>query len=675
MRPKFQYIVVLLISLLLWVGAAPPPQQEITCQEEYIIQADDWLSQIAAKFLGNPAAYPAIVTATNHRPEAAFAKISDPNRVEVGWKVCIPPVETAQALLAQSQAGPTGTLTVFAAASLTESFTEIAARFEADHPGAEVILNFAGSQQLAQQLGQGAPADVFASANTRQMQAAIQAGRIGADAPQVFAHNRLVVIYPTQNPAQITALADLAQPGLILILAAEEVPVGQYTRDFLDKAARSEMLGQAYRAQVLANVASFEATVKAVFSKVALGEGDAGIVYSSDISGENADRVSSLPIPDELNTIADYPIAPVSDTANPELARLFIDFVQGSQGQAILASYHFIPVEQAGESITVTDALERTTQFEPPPQRIAVAGKATFMVVNALFMFPEALNRVKTMPGGGQSMAGFLSLVDPNFADKPKFDDNPGPEQIAAVQPEAVVLKSFMADRLGQPLEQLGIPVVYVDLETIEQYSRDVNILGELFDNRERAEAINAFYRERLTRIDRAISGAEKPDVLLLQYSDRGGQVAFNVPSADWIQTDLVRRSGGEPVWLEAAQGGGWTVVGFEQIAAWEPDKIFVINYFGDANETVATLQADPRWQALAAVQAGELYAFPQDFYSWDQPDPRWILGLSWLAQKTHPDRLPDLDIMAEVDRFYQQLYGLDEAAIQESIIPKLGGD
>ncbi len=236
-------------------------------------------------------------------------------------------------------------LVVFAAASLTDAFQELAGKFEAENPGVDVVLNFAGSQQLAQQLGQGAAADVFASANKPQMRAAIEAGRVVSGTQQVFAGNRLVVVTPADSPAGLASLQDLAQPGIKLVLAAREVPVGGYALDFLEKAGASPQFAPGYDDAVLANVVSYEENVKAVLSKVVLGEADAGIVYSSDVTPDVSGQVLRIQIPDELNTLAAYPIAPIADAPNPELARRFLELVLSPEGQAVLASHGFIPVE------------------------------------------------------------------------------------------------------------------------------------------------------------------------------------------------------------------------------------------------------------------------------------------------------------------------------------------
>jgi molybdate transport system substrate-binding protein len=242
-----------------------------------------------------------------------------------------------------SIAEPSGDVIVFAAASLTDAFGKIATEFQTQYPGTSIAFNFAGSQQLAQQLGQGAPADVFASANTRQMEVAIEAGRVVSGTPRTFVHNRLVVIYPADNPAGITTLQELSKPGLHLILASPEVPVGGYSQDFLKKASATVEFGSSYRETVLSNVVSYEENVRSVLSKVALGEADAGIVYTSDVTGDNAAQVGQIDIPDELNTVASYPIAPVSDSSHPALAQTLIDYILSPSGQAILAEYGFIP--------------------------------------------------------------------------------------------------------------------------------------------------------------------------------------------------------------------------------------------------------------------------------------------------------------------------------------------
>ena len=230
-------------------------------------------------------------------------------------------------------------ITVFAAASLTDAFAEIGASFEAANPGVKVPFNFAGSQTLRTQIEAGAAADVFASASTKEMDALVAAGIVAADAPRTFLTNKLVVILPAANPAGVVQVQDLARPGLKLVLAAEEVPVGNYARRSLEKMNAS--LGADFSKTVLANVVSNEDNVKQVLAKVQLGEADAGIVYASDAVG--APDLQAVVIPTELNVIASYPIAPVLASTHSDMAMRFIAYVLSPEGQAILTKWGFAP--------------------------------------------------------------------------------------------------------------------------------------------------------------------------------------------------------------------------------------------------------------------------------------------------------------------------------------------
>lgn len=237
-------------------------------------------------------------------------------------------------------------LTVFAAASLTDAFRAVADAFEEARPGTTVTLNLGGSQQLAQQLRLGAPGDVFASANPMQMDAAVASGRIAAEAPQPFVHNRMTAIVPAANPADLQSWRDLARSGVQIILAAEAVPAGRYARRFLDRAAADSVEGASFRQRVLDNAVSFEQNVRAVLTKIALGEADAGLVYASDAAQADSASIRRLPLPDALNPRATYLIAPVDDSAHPDAARAFVRFVRSDAGQSILARYGLQPLNR-----------------------------------------------------------------------------------------------------------------------------------------------------------------------------------------------------------------------------------------------------------------------------------------------------------------------------------------
>ena len=231
------------------------------------------------------------------------------------------------------------TLNVFGAASLTAAFGEIKTQYEAANPNVTITYNFAGSNTLATQITQGAPADVFASADTNNMNKVSSL----VNTPQTFARNKVIVIVPANNPANIKTLHDLAKPGVKIAVANSSVPVGNYTLEVLNKMGQSSEYGPAYESAVKANFVTQETSVSGVVQKVQLGEVDAGYVYVSDAFSAGS-KVSSITIPDQYNILADYPIATVKDSKNLSTAQSFVQYVLSPDGQAILAKYHFIPV-------------------------------------------------------------------------------------------------------------------------------------------------------------------------------------------------------------------------------------------------------------------------------------------------------------------------------------------
>jgi molybdate transport system substrate-binding protein len=242
---------------------------------------------------------------------------------------------------AQSEKNKTD-LTVFAAASLTGAMTDIAKDYEALHPDVHIVTNFDGSQALRTQIEQGAYADVFLSANTKHMNALRDQGLMENDTISLFARNKLTVIVPVGNPANITTLKDLARPGTRLVIGTKDVPIGDYARQILKKMANDSAYGSGYQDAVLKNVMSEETTVTFVVAKVQLGEADAGIVYESDVTPENRDKISMIPIPDTFNVIAEYPGGVLAQSGKNAEARKFLSYLTTDGGQTVLARYGFI---------------------------------------------------------------------------------------------------------------------------------------------------------------------------------------------------------------------------------------------------------------------------------------------------------------------------------------------
>ncbi|MEV4822104.1 molybdate ABC transporter substrate-binding protein [Micromonospora sp. NPDC049274] len=221
----------------------------------------------------------------------------------------------------------TGTVTVFAAASLTESFTRIARDFEAANPGVTVTLNLAGSSALANQINQGAPADVFASAAPKNMATVTEAGN-AEGTPSVFTRNQLVIAVPRGNPAGVRGLADLARPGVQVALCAEQVPCGAAARTALTAAG------------VALTPVTLEQDVRGALAKVKLGEVDAALVYRTDARAASAD-VAGIEFPESARAINDYPIVALRDAPNPAGARAFVAYVSSAPAQTVLAGAGF----------------------------------------------------------------------------------------------------------------------------------------------------------------------------------------------------------------------------------------------------------------------------------------------------------------------------------------------
>lgn len=241
---------------------------------------------------------------------------------------------------ASSTASPlAGRVSVFAAASLTDVFRSIGSAFSKAHPGASVEFNFASSSALAAQIEQAAPANVFASADVPQMQRLADQGLL-AESLAIFARNLPVIVVSADNGAGITTPKDLARPGLKLVLAAPDVPIGHYARQIIDRLAAEPGYGAAYKDATLKNVVSNEANVRAVLTKIELGEADAGVVYRTDALGARG-KVKTIALPDGANVVASYPIAIVSGTRNAAAAAAFVAFVRGAEGQQLLQDAGF----------------------------------------------------------------------------------------------------------------------------------------------------------------------------------------------------------------------------------------------------------------------------------------------------------------------------------------------
>jgi len=324
--------------------------------------------------------------------------------------------------------------------------------------------------------------------------------------------------------------------------------------------------------------------------------------------------------------------------------------------------------KETGHSIQLTDAAGRTVVLPAYPERVLLAGKAVVFSTNSCFLFQNAGRIIAGTGVTDQGLGDFYPLMDPRASQKLRFANNAGPEQLLSAKPDVVILKHYLRESLGAAVEELDIPVLYFNSESPETFYDDIEMFGGLFDEMQRAEDIIDYYKTKYALVLNRTKNADKPRVLTVSYSNRDGDTAFSVPSAQWLQTRMVEDAGGTAVWKDDTSGGGWNKVNLEQAAAWKPDYIFVISYKIPACSVVEELADSPSLGMLGA----EILPFPADYYSWDQPDVRWILGLLWSAKVLHPELFSDIDMREELQFFYSFLYGLDNGTVESEILPRV---
>jgi molybdate transport system substrate-binding protein len=276
---------------------------------------------------------PSTATEPTHAPASAVKPTPPP--------AAAPPTTASGPATAEAASGE---IVVFAASSLTDAFQDMAAAFQQANPNARLTFSFGSSSQLATQLGQGARADVFASADQAQMDNARKADAI-AGQDRIFARNQLVLITPRDNPKHIATVKDLSRDGVKFVTAQPSVPIGQYTAQLLDKAAADPAYGADFKARVEANTVSREDNVRQVVAKIQLGEADAAIVYRTDATPQVRDQLQLIQVPDGLQTLASYPIG-VAKGNNVTGGEAFVSHVLGANGQAALARWGFLPATQ-----------------------------------------------------------------------------------------------------------------------------------------------------------------------------------------------------------------------------------------------------------------------------------------------------------------------------------------
>lgn len=320
---------------------------------------------------------------------------------------------------------------------------------------------------------------------------------------------------------------------------------------------------------------------------------------------------------------------------------------------------------QSSDFYRATDANGRTLLLSEKPTSIMVAGKAAVMPANALFLFPEVESMELQLSKTDQGLGDFFSMLRPALDDQPRFSQNASVEEIASKNPELVLLKATHYESIAKKLDQLGVANFTMNLETYEQWQSEITELGKLLKNTSRAKEILSLYDSRLKHITDKVSTLkeeQKIRVLLLQGAKSDNANSFSIAPDSWMQSWMVDQVGADAVWKGAnTASNGWSTVSFEQIAAWNPQVIYIVSYKSPTQSFVEEIYSSSLWAGLDAVKNNQVKAAPADMMSYMQPVSSWILGTEWMAQDLYPQLFPEIDMPEQVRSFYTEMYGISE--------------
>ncbi|MDY0289833.1 MAG: ABC transporter substrate-binding protein [Sphaerochaeta sp.] len=322
---------------------------------------------------------------------------------------------------------------------------------------------------------------------------------------------------------------------------------------------------------------------------------------------------------------------------------------------------------QESDAFRATDANGRTLLLTEKPTSIMVAGKAAVMPANALFLFPEVETMALQLSKTDQGLGDFFSLLRPSLDENPRFAQNASVEEIASKNPQLVLLKATHYDSIAKKLDQLGVPNFTMNLESYEDWKAEIVELGKLLKNPGRAQEILSLYEGRLKEITDAVSSIpedKKTRVLLLQGLNSDNANSFKVAPDSWMQTWMVDQVGANAVWKGAnIASSGWSTVSFEQIAAWDPQVIYIVSYKTPTDSFLEEIYSSSLWAGLKAVQANQVKAAPADVMSYLQPVSSWILGAEWMAQDLYPQFFSEMQMEEQVRSFYKEMYSITDKA------------
>ncbi len=314
------------------------------------------------------------------------------------------------------------------------------------------------------------------------------------------------------------------------------------------------------------------------------------------------------------------------------------------------------------QTVSAIDAAGETVVVNPPLESIAIIGKAAIMPADALYLFESPMDATVTMAKTDQGMGDFFSLLIPEEKQTKRLGQTINGEEIVAMDPDLILTKSRNRDAIETQIQQFDIPLFAMDLETSSAWKEEIVQLGKLLQESDRAQMILTEIEKREEGVKEKVATAKRPEVLVLQGSTSDGFTSFSIPPASWIQTELVKNAGGTPIVESDSQSTGWSVVSFEQIAAWDPDYIVIVSYKSKGTPYIQSIYKDPQWKELTAVKEGQLLLAPADFVNYFQPNSRWILALQWLAKTIHPELFSEVDMAEEVATFYQDFYHIEDS-------------
>lgn len=315
--------------------------------------------------------------------------------------------------------------------------------------------------------------------------------------------------------------------------------------------------------------------------------------------------------------------------------------------------------------LTVTDMSGNSVKIKEPVNRVvSLYGIATQVIY--LFGVTQGKKVVGSTPLALHD--GFIHLIDPGSGKRMVFVGSPRKANVETIEKlnPGVVFTAYWGDpRLNEQIESLGIPVVVLNLESVKNFTKGVEIIGKILGEEKKASEIVSFYEGAVSFVTNRTSklpDSKRPRVLLLEYSMK--DKVFKAPGRDFFQNRLIEMAGG--ISVSANLPGGWNVVNAEQVAKWDPDIIIVVSYWPKFPATKAKeeILSDPAWKAVKAVEDGKVYAMPNDGESWDF-GPKWVLGLYWMAKLFHPSFFSDLNVTAKADQLYSEFYGINPKEVK----------